>query len=124
LEISIFLYEEGIIGLAKHRAKCEADTSLVDLQAGASVHYLPAFNFITLESPLALRDPVYKKPGGCYYHYHCGVLRSSAKMGPFPSKKAAIWSNITQNGRNKGMGALRINNPCSTGAFEPISADL
>jgi hypothetical protein len=42
----------------------EADSGLINLQAGASVHYPPVFNFITLESPLALLDLVCENPGG------------------------------------------------------------
>jgi hypothetical protein len=36
------------------------------------------------------------------------------QMGGFPTKKAVIWPRTTQNGRNKGGGALTA----TSGGFE------
>jgi hypothetical protein len=33
------------------------------------------------------------------------------KIGHFFDQKGLTWPKITQNGRNKGVGALSINNP-------------
>ena len=45
----------------------EADSSLINLQAGAPVYHPPTCKFITLESFLILHDPVYKKNRGKFF---------------------------------------------------------
>ena len=54
------------MGLRLNVRPSEADSSVINLQAGARVYHPPTCKFIKLESFLILHNPVYKKTGGSF----------------------------------------------------------